>query len=111
VPNAFYEMDNGEIATIRLSAAYLAEAGTPPAGPATTNLKVKVSKTNREFGIRPRGVRLGRVQTSGPLTKTFYGFLPVLTAAAWNSSAYDKGTIITLNGVAWQAGDREGEDS
>lgn len=96
-----YEADNGGIYTILLSPDYAAQAGTPPTGVVTSALKVKVSKGNKEFGLRPRGVKLARTVGTAPDTFKKYSFLPVLTPAEFITSAYALGTEITIGGVVW----------
>lgn len=57
----FYELDNGDIVQIRvqpetISFANGATSNSAPAGPATLPLTAKVSRGDREVGIRPRRV-------------------------------------------------------
>jgi hypothetical protein len=109
--NSKYEADNGEIYQIRLGAATLAAAGAPPAGAVSSSIRVKVSKSNREFGLRPRGVVLSRPQNPGPTDKIFRKFLPVLTPAAYNSAGFANQASITVGGVVWTVINRINEDA
>jgi len=97
-----YEADNGEIHPIRLNTLTAAVAGTAPEGATTSDIIAKVSKSNREFGIRPRGVILTRTVGTAPDTFTRRRFLPVLTEAAWGGSGFAPDATITINSIAWK---------
>jgi len=101
MPVSKYEADDGDIKPIRLSAATIAAAGTPPGGAVTDPDYVKVSKGNREFGMRPRGVRLSRNIGSATVPNMRYKFLPVLTPAAFNGAAFAVGSEVTVGGNTW----------
>jgi hypothetical protein len=53
MPISIYETDDGPLHPIRISAAKLALAGTVPTG-GTFPPFVKISKSTRSFGIKPR---------------------------------------------------------
>jgi len=108
--NTKYEGNDGQIYSIKLTADYASAAGDPPAGGVTTDIKPKISKTNREHGIRPRGARLVRTIGTEPDTFKKYTFLPVLTLTAWSSAAYSPGTAINVGTVAYTVISRIGED-
>lgn len=110
MPTTRYEADSGDIHQIRMSAARIAVAGDPPAGAVSNDINVKVSKTNREFGLRPRGVVLGREIGAAGDVATKYAFLPVLTPAAFATPAFAKGAEITYDGETWEIKSRQGED-
>lgn len=79
--NSLYEADSGDIFKIRLSDDTLAGTTTPPATPANFQQLpfVKVSKTNREFGLRPRiAVYAFEETTASGLTATAYRRVPLL---------------------------------
>ncbi len=89
--DAFYELNNGDIAAIRVqpeTAALVLDGVTNaiPAGPATLPVSAKVSKTNREIGIGPRTVTIeftGAVPDGyAPNSKIT---LPWFEAASWNA--------------------------
>lgn len=105
-----YEADDASIYSIRLTAAYAAAAGAPPGGAVNRGVKAKVSKTSREFGLRPRGVTLGRKIGTGGDTASKYTFLAVLTATAFNGTGFSLGTEITLDSVVWEVVGRQAED-
>jgi hypothetical protein len=105
-----YESDEGNIHPIRIKTERLAAAGTAPTGAITSNAYAKISKTNREFGIRPRGVRLARTLGTAPLTFKRYAFVPVLTGEVWDGAAYDPGETLAVDGVDWQVVARVPED-
>jgi hypothetical protein len=105
-----YESDSGTIHEINLSEERLAEAGTPPAGAIDSLINVKVSKTNREYGIRPRRVLLTRTIGTAPNQFTRRSTLPVLTPTAFALPAFAKGATITIGAIDWTVADKEGED-
>lgn len=86
-----------------------AAAGDEPAGDAL-DAYVKSSKGNREFGIRPRGVKLYRTLGTSPNTFKKYSFLPVLTAADFGSDTYAPGATVTIDSVEWTVAARRDED-
>lgn len=105
-----YEADSGDIHGILLHPDKAAVAGSPPTGDVSSPIKAKISKTNKEYGIRPRGVRLARIIGTAPDTFKKYAFLPVLTSAAMGTPAFAIGATITIGGVAWIVVSHEGED-
>ena len=108
--DTLYEADGGVKHPIRLTPDYAAAAGSPPATPATSDINAKVSKTNREFGIRPRRVRLARTVGTAPDTFRKYATLPVLTQTAFNSPTFAKGATVTIGGVDYEVVAKQGED-
>lgn len=108
--DTFYEGDDGTIYPLRLTPEYFAVAGTAPTGPATSSIRAKISKSNREFGIRPRFVRLTRTIGTAPDTFRRYATLSVLTPADFALPAFALGATITIDTVAYTVIGREGED-
>lgn len=108
--DTLYEANSGLIHKIRLSEASAAAAGSPPTGPATSDISAKVSKANAEFGIRPRNVRLSRVVGTGATAFREYKTLPVLTPAAFGTPAFAIGAEITIGGITWTIIVRNNED-
>jgi hypothetical protein len=80
----------------------IAVAGAAPGGAVDSPIKVKISKSNREFGIRPRGVQLRRPVNPTATDKIFRSFLPVLTETAFNSNTFALDAQVTIGGVAWK---------
>lgn len=105
-----YQSNADDIHVISLTPDYAAQAGTPPGGAITSDIKVKVTKTNREHGIRPRGVRLYRFIGTPPDQAIRYGFLPVLTETAWEGATYAPEAEITIGSTAWKVLARQPED-
>lgn len=105
-----YEANDGSIHQLLLEPTRFAQAGTPPTGEIDSNIKAKVSKGDREFGLRPRGVRLARVVGTAPDTFRKYTFLPVLTLTAFASAAFNIGATITIDGTAWEVVGKVPED-
>lgn len=90
-----YTADDGDIKPIRLGNES-AEAGSFSAATGLNDRDfVKVSKSNREFGMRPRGVRLRRRGTDG----LQYRFQPMATQAAYEA-AIAAGTV-TVGANTW----------
>lgn len=108
MPNFKYQSGAGTVHKIRLSAARGAVAGAEPAGAVDSDILVKVSKSNREFGIRPRGLRLSRTITEGADTASLYAFLPVLTETAYNAFALN--ATVTYGGDDWTIVAKQPED-
>ena len=110
-----YEADDGAIHSMQMSAAKVAADGNAePAAAIDSPIKVKISKSNRSFGIRPRGIRLSRVLTGGSgaeaVSATKYAFLPIRTKAIFDGATLAKGTTITIGALVWTIGDRVAED-
>lgn len=105
-----YEADDGTIHPITMTPDFAAAAGTSPAGAVNSDIKVKISKGNQEYGIRPRGVTLSRVAGTAPDTFTKTTFLPVLTPTAYDSAAFATNASVTVGGVAWTVVSKRPED-
>lgn len=104
-----YESDDGKIYNLKISQEKVAAAGGS-AGATTSDMYVKLSKTDREFGKRPRFVTLSQSETttSGRTLKT-YSRLPVTTQAAW--AAMSNGQDITIDGETYEVSGKEPEDN
>lgn len=96
-----YESDDGDIHPIRISAKVLAAAGTAVTGAINNNIPAKVSKGNREFGLRPRGVRIGKLVGTDPDQFTKYAFIPVLQKVNYGTTPFVLGGSITYDGSTW----------
>lgn len=95
--NKKYESDAGDIHPIRISSGYEAVAGAEPSGEINNDIKVKITKTNREHGLRPRYVVVSRTIGTGDNTFKRYARIAMLTEAA-----YDAFTVpVTLNGLSY----------
>lgn len=105
-----YESDGGDIHSMKLTSDYAAAAGDEPTDGVSSDIKPKISKTNREHGLRPRGVRLVRTIGTAPDTFKKYTFLPVLTAAQWVSGAFAPGSAINIGSTAYTVIARIAED-
>lgn len=110
MPRAKYEADSGQIHLLTMDADRLAQAGAPPEGASNSSIRAKISKSNREYGIRPRGVRLGRTVGTAPDTFVKYAFLPVLTPTAFNGTGFTLGGSITIGTIVWEIIARVTED-
>lgn len=105
-----YEADNGTIHPIRLSSTAAAQAGTEPGGAVSSNIPAKVSKGNREFGLRPRGVRLYRSVGTAPNLFNKYKFLPLRSIADATDADYAPEAVVAIDGVSWKVAARVPED-
>jgi hypothetical protein len=106
-----YEADSGTIHPLRLTTAYAAAAGTVPTGAIDNNVpRAQVSKSNREFGLRPRGVRLARLVGTAPNQFYKYAFLPLRSIADFTSPDYAIGETVTINSVSWEIIEKREED-
>lgn len=103
---SLYEMDaasGGLIINIKVQPETLAAtdgtaANAAPAGPADMDLTAKVSKTNREYGVKPRTVTCR--YDDGQIPTDYDGdtfILPVLQPTTY--AAWTKGTAITYLGA------------
>lgn len=111
MPITRYEGDNGQIHPIRVSPQTFAVSGGPPAGATTSRIKAKMSKTNREHGLRPRHIIIAKnVGTEvDPVQK--YARIPILTLDTFNSAPYSEGAPFTYNLTAdWTIVSKESED-
>jgi len=111
-----YEADSGSIHRIRLGKFNAAvTSNTEPTAVVNSNIRVKISKSNREFGLRPRTIGLTRVVTAGSgeteLTVTKRASLPVLTPAVYVSTTFAIGQTITINAVVWTIASKNPEDT
>ena len=105
-----YESDKALVHPIRIKTSRLAASGTPPEGAQTSDIIVKISKGNNEFGIRPRGVRCFRLIGTAPNQFKKYTFVPVLTLDSFASATYSVGAQLTIDGVEWTVGGKRPED-
>lgn len=99
-----YEANDGEIHPMRLNSLSVGSAGTLPAGVISNRIPAKVTKGNREFGLRPRGVRLVRTVGTAPNTFTRSAFLPLRSIVDADAPAYKEFEQITINTVVWTVG-------
>ena len=109
-----YEADSGLIHPIKVQeetlTANFGGANTPPAGETDTDISAKVSKGNREYGLRPRliTVRFSAAPPTGYKAEQLYR-IPILTPARW--AAVNKGTTGTYLGTAAVVVSKSGEDT
>jgi len=106
-----YESDAGTIHPLRLDSTRVSAAGTAPTGAQDSDVSAKVSKSTREAGLKPRGVRLVRTIGTAPNQFKRYTFLPVLTQTALDGAGFNVGATITIDGVAWTVARRLPEDA
>lgn len=110
-----YEADDGTIHPIRLNTKTTAVSGNAaPTGATTSSIFAKVSKSNREFGIRPRrvtGVNTVEV-TQGEETYTIRKrvTVPILTSAVYDGNAFDIGGTFEYDGDTYTVQSKQAED-
>ena len=75
---------------------------------ADNDVQAKVTKSNREFGIRPRRIRIKRTIGTGDAAFNKYATLPIPTLSAFN--AYGKGDAVSYDGQSWTVASKDGED-
>lgn len=105
-----YQGDDNTVYAMRLSPPFSEKAGTAPTGAVTSPIKAKVTKSTKEFGLRPRGVTLARTVGTAPDTFVKTTFLPVLTLTAFGTAAFALAAKITIDGVEWEVVSRRAED-
>lgn len=97
-----YEARDGKIHLLKLTPNFAAVAGTEPTADVDSRIKVKVSKGNREHGLRPRGVTLARTVGTAPDTFVKYAFLPLRSIADETKPEYQLAKKVTINEVEWE---------
>lgn len=105
-----YEADDSAIHAISMTPDFAARAGAAPTGAVNSPIRVKISKSNRAYGIRPRGVTLARTIGTAPDTFTKTTFLPVLTPTAFASATFALDAKITIGSTEWTVVSKRGED-
>jgi hypothetical protein len=105
-----YQGDDNTIYAMRLSPTFAEKAGTVPTGAVTSPIKAKVTKSTKEFGLRPRGVTLARTVGTAPDTFVKTTFLPCLTLSVFNGNTFALAAKITIDGVEWEVVSRRPED-
>lgn len=94
-----YEADAGSIHLMKLTPAIGGAGGTEPTGAVNSKIRPKLSKSNAEFGIRPRFVVAGLTVGTAPNTFTKYKRVPVFTATSFASAAYQPGATLAIDTV------------
>lgn len=103
-----YQSDDGEVYNLRVSSDTVTAAGGS-AGATTSDMFVKVTKSDREFGMRPRYANLSETfTTAGGRTFKTYKRLPLTTLAAYN--ALSKGDTVTIGSISYEVAGKEPED-
>lgn len=103
-----YEANGGTIHKIRLTSKTVAIAGDAPTGAVDSPIPAKVSKSDGEYGVRPRGIRITRVVGTGDTAFRKYAFVPVLTSETWDGLS--ENASVTYAGAAWTIATKVQED-
>ena len=110
-----YEANNGTIHPIRLNSKTADVAGnTAPTGATSSEIYAKISKSNREFGIRPRlvtGVNTTEI-TQGEETYVFRKrvSIPILTKSVYDGAVFDIGATFEYDGEDYTVQSKTAED-
>lgn len=104
-----YASDGGAVFKIRIGEDLYTALTTKSGGTVTQNSYVKISKTNREFGLRPRLAVLSRTAGTAPDQFVKYKRIPALTADDF-AGQLAIGQTITIGGTAWTVVDNLQED-
>ena len=103
-----YQANDGEIYKLKIDSSAVTAAGGS-AGSPTSQVFVKNSKGNREYGIRPRQIILADIEfTTGGRKASVYRYLPVTTEAAWNG--FDEDGSVSINGTTYSVVGKRDED-
>lgn len=107
MPTAKYQLDNANIASIRLSTDILALAGAQPAGAQSSPLFVQArGSTRRRTGIRARSVTYS-VNIGTAVAPSFKRItIPFLTPAAFAAAP----ATVTYRAVTYARTSQRGED-
>lgn len=103
--NTKYKADGGSIHPIRVrQATFDTIQGTEPTGEVSSQVRAKISKSKREFGLRPRMVLIARTRGAGADTFTEYATLPVLDPDDFNSSTggWVQGSSLSYKSQTWE---------
>ena len=86
-------------------------AGGEATGAVDSSIQAKVSKTNKELGLRPRMIVIAKTYGTAPDTFQRYARIPILTLATWNSDPYQVGSPFSYRASAgWTIINRLEED-
>jgi len=76
-----YQLDNGDLGLIRLSAEKVALYGSEPSGAINESARVYQKKNNKKYGVRARFASYARTIVSGPDSFVKYLTIPRSTPA------------------------------
>lgn len=105
-----YEGNDGTIYPMSITSKIEAVAGTEPTGATTSKIKVKVSKTKKEYGISPRGINCATTVGTAPNTFRKYVFVPLRSKDDEASATYATNATITIGGTAYTIVGSKAED-
>lgn len=110
LPSFKYEAGQGTVHLMKLTAAIGGAGGTEPTGAIDSDIRPKLYKSDREFGIRPRFVTCALVNGTAPNQFITYKRVPVFTETAFASAAYQLGATLAINTVDHEITGRVAED-
>lgn len=110
LPSYKYEADAGTIHLMKLSSGIGAAGGTEPVGSVDSDIRPKLYKSDREFGIRPRYVTCALTNGTAPNQFITYKRVPVFTSTSFGSAAYQLGATLAIDSVDHIITGRNGED-
>lgn len=106
-----YQDDSGSIHPIYMSLAKITASSVAPTGDINAKGRAIIGGSRKKAGLHARGVRIKRTLGTAPLQFQRYAFIPVLTAAALATPAYQEGSDIDYNGQTWTVTESVGEKS
>lgn len=107
---AFYESDTGSVHLMKLDSTTVTAGGTQPTSTTISDIRPKLSKSNREFGLRPRYVVIGRTFGTAPDTFIKYRKIPVFQATTFAGTTFALGATVTIGTQDWEVVSRFPED-
>jgi hypothetical protein len=114
VKSTKYESDAGTIHFIRFQAGASGDfTNTAPTSSVDSPIRAKLSKSNGEYGLRPRRIVVTReVVFTAPESKTvtISKTIPILTKAIWDGNTTKLTAAIKWQGVDYTVASRQAED-
>lgn len=104
-----YESNAGVITKIKLEAASVAFAGTPPANAIDLGISAIVSRSKRTAGLHARTARLSREVGAAPNVFSKYKEVALLTPARATAVEALINTTVSIGGVDWKVESVSGE--
>lgn len=105
-----YETNSGIVTKIKLEAASVAFAGTPPAGAVDLGASAIISRSRRTAGIHARFATLSRELGTAPNVFTKYKRVALLTPTRAATVEGLINTTVQIGGVDWKVEGVSGED-
>lgn len=108
MPKGLYTDNDGDTHFCRVGTKAFAAGGFTTGSSPSSKIPAKVSKNNKEFGLRPRMLAISRPANPGPTEKVYRQRIPIATQSLWNASTV--GSTIGYGGETWVVDDQIPED-